>query len=145
MCDLGSVKMIAHLTNRRFLGVIAFSLAALLPISSPTAEPATKGKLTHIGLIWLKNTGNDSERQQLIDSLRQFAREIPEVQSLTVGKAHPSPSKLVDSTFDLCFTMEFDDQAALDRYARHPIHQSAASDLFLPLSRKILFYDFTNE
>lgn len=137
--------MIAHLTNRRFLGVIVLSLATLLPIPSTSAEPGKKGKLTHIGLIWLKNAGNATEQQQLIDSLRQFAREIPEVQSLTVGKAHLSPSKLVDSTFDLCFTMEFDDQAALDRYARHPIHEKAASDLFLPLSRKILFYDFTNE
>lgn len=145
MRDLGPVKIIAHLTSRRFLGVAALSLAALLPIPSPSAEPTKKGKLTHIGLIWLKNTGNDTDRQQLIDSLRQFAREIPEVQSLTVGKAHPSPSQLVDSTFDLCFTMQFDDQAALDRYARHPIHQKAASDLFLPLSRKILFYDFSNE
>jgi hypothetical protein len=41
--------------------------------------------------------------------------------------------------------MQFDDQAALDRYGKHPVHQKAAEEAFLPLSRKILFYDFITE
>ena len=41
--------------------------------------------------------------------------------------------------------MEFDDRAALDRYARHPVHEKAAREEFLPLARKLLFYDFVSE
>ena len=36
-------------------------------------------------------------------------------------------------------------QAALDRYGKNPVHQKAAEDAFLPLSQKILFYDFITE
>jgi hypothetical protein len=62
-----------------------------------------------------------------------------------VGLPHPSPSKLVDSTFDVCFSMQFDNQAALDRYAKHPVHQQAAQEVFLPLSEKIRFHDYISE
>jgi hypothetical protein len=41
--------------------------------------------------------------------------------------------------------MEFDDEAAMDRYAKHPVHEKAAQEAFLPLARKLLFYDFVAE
>jgi len=41
--------------------------------------------------------------------------------------------------------MRFADQAAMDRYGKNPVHQKAAQEAFLPLSQKILFYDFTSE
>lgn len=143
MGDLMKTK--AHVIPRFFLTAIALLALAFFSIRASSAEPAGRGKLTHSGLVWLKNPGNAAERQRLIDALHRFAREIPEVQSLSVGQPHPSASKLVDSTFDVCFTMQFDDQAALDRYGKHPVHQKAAEEAFLPLSQKILFYDFITE
>ncbi len=143
MGDLMKTK--SHLVPQFFLTAIALLALAFLPIRAAFAEPAGKGKLTHIGLVWLKNPGNTAERQQLIDALHRFAREIPEVRALSVGQPHSSNSPLVDSTFDVCFTMQFDDQAALDRYAKNPVHQKAAEEAFLPLSQKILFYDFITE
>ena len=137
-------------TKARLIAQILLTVLTLLALlhgftqSSPAA-PVVKGKLTHIGLVWLKHPGNAAERQRLIDALHRFAREIPEVQALSVGQPHPSASKLVDSTFDVCFTMQFDDQAALDRYGKHPVHQKAAVEAFLPLSEKLLFYDFIAE
>jgi hypothetical protein len=50
-----------------------------------------------------------------------------------------------DASFDICFVMRLEDKAALDRYAKHPVHEKAAKEVFLPLSQKILFYDFTSE
>ena len=139
------MKTFTRLLSRSFLTACALVALAVVLANLSSAEPAGKGKLTHIGLVWLKNSGNAAERQQLIDALHQFAREIPEVRSLAVGRPHPSPSKLVDSTFDVCFTIQFDDQAALDRYSKNPVHQKAAEEAFLPLSEKILFYDFITE
>jgi hypothetical protein len=132
---------------RRLLPILLLAVVAGASFqpSAKAAEVAAKGKLTHIGLVWLKNPGNAAERRQLIAALHRFAREIPEVRSLSVGQPHKSESKLVDSSFDVCFTMEFDDQAALDRYAQNPVHQKAAEEAFLPLSRKILFYDYITE
>ena len=143
MGDLMKTK--SHLIPRLFLTAIALLALTFFPFRASSVEPAEKGKLTHIGLVWLKNPGNAAERQRLINGLHRFGREIPEVRSLAVGQPHPSSSKLVDSTFDVCFTMQFDDQAALDRYGKNPIHQKAAENAFLPLSQKILFYDFITE
>jgi hypothetical protein len=41
--------------------------------------------------------------------------------------------------------MRLQDKAALDRYGKHPVHQKRAQEVFLPLSQKIQFYDFTSE
>lgn len=122
-----------------FLALVCFTIGAI------SADPTPKGKLTHVGLVWLKNPGDHADRQRVIEAAHRFAREIPEVQSLSVGQPHRSASALVDSSFDICLTMQFEDQAALDRYARHPVHEKAAQEVFLPLSRKILFYDFITE
>jgi hypothetical protein len=139
------MNMILRRTRGASFLVALLVLAFLLPSLIGAAEPAKNQKLTHIGLVWLKKPGDEADRQRIADALRQFAREIPEVQSLSFGPARPSPSKLVDATFDLCFTMVFEDQAALERYAKHPLHQKAAEEVFLPLSARILFYDFTNQ
>ena len=106
---------------------------------------ATTGRLNHVGLVWLEEPGNEADRQRLIDAAHAFAQEIPEVRRLSVGVALPLESPLADSSFDLCFVMEFDDRAALDRYAQHPVHAKAAQEAFLPLARKLLFYDFVAE
>jgi len=139
------MKTKPHLIPRFFLTAIAVLALAFFLNRTSAVESAGNGKLTHVGLVWLKNPGNAPERQRLIDALHRFAREIPEVRSLSVGQPHASASKLVDSTFDVCFTMQFDDQAALDRYSKNPVHQKAAEEAFLPLSQKIVFYDFISE
>ena len=33
----------------------------------------------------------------------------------------------------------------MDRYAKHPVHLKAAEEVFLPLSKRIQFYDFIAE
>jgi len=108
-------------------------------------KPAPAGKLYHIGLVWLKEPGNAAHRQQIVAAAHSFARGIPEVQFLSVGQTLPSTSPYVDDSFDVCVVMQFADKAALERYNQHPVHQKAAHEAFLPLSKKIQFYDFTSE
>jgi hypothetical protein len=110
------------------------------------AKATGKGKLYHTGYIWLKEPGNKAHQQAIIDAAHRFAAEIPEVQNLAVGKSVPkNASPLMDTSFDVSLTMQFEDQAAMDRYAKHPVHEKAAHEVFLPLSQKILFYDFIAE
>ena len=128
------VRMFAALTIAAFLSGCA---------TAPTAAKA--GKLYHVGLVWLKEPGNAEHRQKIIEAAHSFAREIPEVQFLSVGQALPKVSSWHDDSFDVCFVMRLEDKAAMDRYAKNPVHQKAAQEVFLPLSQKILFYDFTSE
>ena len=126
---------------------IAVALVAAIFFTgcATASKQATAGKFYHVGLVWLKVPGNADHRQQISAAAHSFAREIPEVEFLSVGRTLPKRSPLVDASFDICFVMRLEDQAALDRYGKHPVHQKAAQEVFLPLSQKIVFYDFTSE
>ena len=126
---------------------IAVALVAVIFFTgcATASKQAKAGKFYHVGLVWLKERGNPEHRQKIIEAAHSFARAIPEVQFLSVGQPPPSTSPYGDDSFDICFVMRLEDKAALDRYGIHPGHQKAAQEVFLPLSQKILFYDFTSE
>jgi len=126
---------------------IAVALVAAIFFNgcATTSKQATAGKIYHVGLVWLKDPGNAEHRQKIIAAAHSFAREIPEVEFLSVGQTFPKWNQSIDASFDICFVMRLEDKAALDRYGKHPVHQKAAQEVFLPLSQKILFYDFTSE
>ena len=134
-----------HIPTRLVLTAIALALAAFLSGCATAPKPAKAGKLYHVGLVWLKEPGNAEHRQKIIEAAHSFARGIPEVQFLSVGQTLPKVSSWHDDSFDVCFVMRLEDKAAMDRYAKNPVHQMAAQEVFLPLSQKILFYDFTSE
>ena len=129
------------------VATIAVALAAAIFFTgcATASKQATAGKFYHVGLVWLKEPGNAEHRQKIIAAAHSFAREIPEVEFLSVGQTVPKRNQLVDASFDICFVMRLEDKAALDRYGKHPVHEKAAKEVFLPLSQKILFYDFTSE
>jgi hypothetical protein len=133
--------------QKSFLALIPVIALTLLISAVPGSDPgpAPKGKIHHTGYIWLKEPGNKEHQQRIIDAAHRFAAQIPEVKGLSVGKSVPKGSPLMDTTFDISLTMHFDDQAAMERYNKHPVHEKAAKEDFLPLSAKILFYDFVSE
>jgi hypothetical protein len=124
---------------------LALSLALFVSGCATTPKSAPTGKINHIGFVWLKEPGNAEHRQQIIAAAHSFAREIPEVKLLSVGPTLPSASPYVDASFDICLSMQFDDQAAMERYNQHPVHQKIAQEVFFPLAQKFLFYDFVSE
>jgi hypothetical protein len=134
----------------KFPGRLVFTAGALAVIAflsgcATAPKPARAGKLYHVGLVWLKEPGNAGHRQKIVEAAHSFAREIPEVQFLSVGKTLPKASSWQADSFDICFVMRLENKAALARYATNRVHEKAAKEVFLPLSQKILFYDFTSE
>jgi hypothetical protein len=129
------------------VATIAVALVAAIFFTgcATASKQATAGKFYHVGLVWLKEPGNAEHRQKVIAAAHSFAREIPEVQLLSVGQTVPKGSEFVDASFDICFVMRLVDKAAFDRYGKNPIHARAAQEVFLPLSSKFLFYDFISE
>jgi hypothetical protein len=129
------------------IAILAVTLVTALFLTgcATTTRQAEAGKLYHVGLVWLKEPGNAEHRKKIIEAAHAFAREIPEVQFLSVGQTLPAESSFVDASFDVCFVMRLEDKAALDRYSKHPTHEKAAKEVFLPLSQKFLFYDFISE
>ena len=62
-----------------------------------------------------------------------------------IDSSTPSTHPQLDASFDICLITQFDDKAAMDRYAAHPLHQKAEKEDFLPRSQRLLFYDFIAE
>ena len=124
---------------------LACCLFTVLSGCATAPKSAQTGKIHHIGFVWLKEPGNAAHQQMLIEAAHSFARDIPEVKFLSVGKTLPKGSPFVDASFDICLSMQFDDEAAMERYNQHPVHQKAAQEVFLPLAQKFLFYDFVSE
>ena len=139
------MKANAKTATRVILVAATILFGAFLWTSAAEPKPAKEGKLYHVGLVWLKDPGNAEQRKKIIEAAHSFATEIPEVESLSVGQTLPQTSSYVDASFDVCFVMRLQDKAAMDRYGANPVHQQAAREIFLPLSKRILFYDFIAE
>lgn len=120
------------------LAAATILVGAFIWTSAAEPKPGKEGKLYHVGLVWLKEPGNVQQRKKIIEAAHSFAREIPEVEFLSVGQTLPQTSSYVDASFDICLVMRFQDKAAMDRYSANPVHQQAAHKTFLPLSSKIL-------
>ncbi|MBC8094394.1 MAG: Dabb family protein [Akkermansiaceae bacterium] len=131
--------------KRLLLTALTLCMIAVFSGCATAPKSAKTGKINHIGLVWLKEPGNAEHRQKIIAAAHSFAREIPEVKFLSVGQSLPKASPYVDASFDICLSMQFDDQAAMERYNKHPVHQKAAQEVFFPLAQKFLFYDFVSE
>jgi hypothetical protein len=102
--------------------------------------PRPKATVSHVVLCWLKEPGNEAQRQKLIETSKTF-RDIPGVVSVESGVAVPSSRPVVDSSFDVGVIMRFEDQRALDTYEAHPTHQKAVNEVLRPLAGKIVVYD----
>jgi len=103
------------------------------------------GRLQQVGLVWLKRAGSQEDQQKVIEAVHAFGRSIPEVKSACVGRTDGEGGPFSDTSYDVCFILSFEDDAARQRYNVNPVHQKAAKEVFLPLSKKLLFYRFGAE
>ena len=133
----------------RNAGVSPASLSILLLLSTcasctnlHTSTPS-HGQINHIVIAWLKNPGDENDRQKLINTSRTFL-QIPGVVSVSAGRPIPSTRPVVDSTFDVAVVIVFRDEAALRAYDAHPIHKQAVEEVLKPLVKKQIVYDLTD-
>ncbi|MES2470376.1 MAG: Dabb family protein [Verrucomicrobiota bacterium] len=126
--------------------LLLISALALFSGCTLTPRPArTAGQLHQVGLVWLKQPGNQPDQQKVIDAIHAFAKEIPEVIHASIGRTDGIGGPFSDTSYDLCFILTFESEAARLRYNEHPTHQKAAQEVFLPLAKKLLFYRFVAE
>ncbi|HEY7091241.1 MAG TPA: Dabb family protein [Tepidisphaeraceae bacterium] len=111
------------------------------PPQQQQLQTQSQARVTHVVLCWLKEPGNETNRQKLIDASRAFA-QIPGVVSVSAGRPIPSTRSVVDSSYDVAIVMKFRDQESLANYATSPIHLKARDTVLNPLVAKYLIYDF---
>ncbi len=131
--------MVLNRTAVLFLTVFAAS-SACHPRIPPEGRP---GQVTHVVVCWLKNSGDETERQKLIEVSNSF-NEIPGVVNVAAGSVLPSERSIVVSDFDVAIVITFKDEAAMGAYLDDPIHTSAVKETLRPLAREVKVFDFIN-
>ena len=126
----------------RFATVLILALVFSACAHGRTAgASAGKEAVTHVVVCWLKNPGNAEDRERLIQAAKSL-RPIPGVISLEAGECLPSNREIVDSTFDVAMVIRFRDGKALEEYLVNPIHVQAVKEHLVPLTSKVLIYDY---
>lgn len=136
-------------TMNRPLTVRLLALFSALALFSSCAQTRSTnkqtGELHQVGLVWLKKAGSQEDQQKIIAAIHAFEREIPDVKRASVGRTDGIGGPFSETSYDIGFILTFQDEAARQRYNVHPTHRKAAQEVFLPLSKKLLFYRFVEE
>ncbi len=103
-------------------------------------EP-TQSSVYHMVICWLKEPGNQSHRDKLLDETMKL-RAIPGILSVEAGTMLPGNRSIVDSSFDLGIIMHFKDEKAMRAYLHDPRHRKATREVLAPLTSKVIVYDF---
>jgi hypothetical protein len=121
--------------------LVATLISLLLLGGCASMRPSREDPIDHVVIVWLKEPGNDAQRQQMIDRSKTFT-QIPGVQRVSVGTALPSTRPVVDSSYDVALVIRFANEQALRDYDQHPIHRKAVQELLAPLAARFVIYDF---
>jgi len=132
------MRSIGNRGNRALIAGLL--LIATISAGCASLRPASGGQIEHIVVVWLKEPGNETQRQQLIERSKTFT-QIPGVLRVSAGTVLPSNRPMVDSSFDVAVVFTFASEQALRDYDQHPIHKKAVQELLAPLSAKVVIYD----
>ena len=137
--DLWEILKGMKLKHRMMLVVIL--MVCVAGCSSRLSRPISGERVNHIVLCWLKEPGNITHRQKIIEVSESF-RKIERVVEVRVGEVIPSDREIVDDSFDVGIFISLANSDAMNGYLNHPIHTKAVEEVLRPLARKIVVYDF---
>lgn len=100
--------------------------------------------ISHVVIVWLKDPGNQEHTTQIIETTKGFTN-IPGVTRVQTGRVVKSIRPVVDSSYDLALTIEFESLEALQAYESHPLHKKAIKEVIKPHVKKFVVYDFLQE
>lgn len=134
-------------TRMKIQAAVLMTLSLLLLAGCAASQRTEKagGRLHQVGLVWLKKAGSQEDQRRVIEAVHDFGKKIPEVKHAYVGRTDGVGGAFSDTSYDVCFILSFENEAARLRYNENPVHLKAAQEVFLPLSRKLLFYRFAGE
>ena len=129
-----------EINRRKFIaGAAVLAASPALATVETNHNPKTSQVIHHV-FFWLKNPGNEADRQQLIEGLKTL-KGIKEVKQLLIGTpASTEKREVVDNSFDVSELMYFDSAKEQDAYQVHPIHK-AFVEKYSHLWDKVIVYD----
>ena len=98
----------------------------------------TPKSVLHIVTVQWKSTATAEQKTAAIDGVKKMAGEIPGIKNVWLKTLKVQPGG-----YSNVIVMEFEDQAAFDRYATDPAHK-AWEKVYLPVREESRTHDVTN-
>ena len=99
--------------------------------------------INHVVIFWLNPTKIEEGRRKLLERARIELTKIEGVRNLGQGAPIPTDRKVVDTSYHVALTMQFDSESHLQNYQTHPIHQKFLKECVEPFVDRIVVYDFS--
>lgn len=79
----------------------------------------TPKSIIHVSIIQWNEGVSDADKKRVLDGVKDMAAKIPGMKNVWTKAIRVQPEGYHDA-----FVIEFEDQAAADRYAKHPVHDT---------------------
>jgi hypothetical protein len=99
----------------------------------------TPKTIVHVSLIKWKDGVSAADKKQVLDGVKDMAGKIPGMKNVWTKALRMQPEGYQDA-----FVIEFENQAAADRYAKDPVHD-AWTEAFAKVREASLSPQITNE
>jgi hypothetical protein len=142
-----------HLNLRLIQAVAAASL--LVAFGAAAGFAANRfGKpksVIHVVTLYYKDGTTEEQKKSVLDAIEKMASEVPGIKNVWLKSTKVQgvfSEKQPDGTFKPrpftdAFVIEFEDQAAFEKYTNHPAHK-AFEELYTPLRGRSSTHDITN-
>jgi hypothetical protein len=127
-------------TRRKFLSTAAALTAGTAATAMTLAPTSKKYGIAHQVYFWLKRTGSEEDRQELIKGIKTL-KNIETVREIHIGiVANTEKRSVIDSSWGVSELNYFDDVEGQAVYQTHAIHQEFAKN-YSHLWEKVVVYD----
>ena len=99
----------------------------------------TPKTIIHVSMIQWKEGVSPAQKKQVLDGVKEMAAKIPGMKNVWTKALRVQPEGYHDA-----FVIEFENQAAADRYAKDPVHD-AWTEAFLKIREASVSPQITNE
>jgi hypothetical protein len=99
----------------------------------------TPETIIHVSVIKWKEGASDADKKMVLDGVKDMASKIPGIKNVWTKALRVQPQGYHDA-----FVIEFENQAAADRYAKDPVHD-AWTAAFAKIRQASLSPQITNE
>ncbi len=93
----------------------------------------------HHVYFWLKNSGNDADRDQLVEGLMKLSKATT-IRQFYIGKPADTSRGVIDSSYAVSWMLIFDNDADQATYQTDPIHLKFIEECS-HLWSKVVVYD----
>jgi hypothetical protein len=97
-------------------GMLAAAASGWIVAQNKFATPST---IIHVSLIQWKAGVSDADKKKSLDGVKEMAGKIPGIRNVWTKALRIQPEGYHDA-----FVIEFENQAAADRYAKDPVHDA---------------------